>query len=134
AMHPPRLRRKAPAPRPPLTLPAGGRPEDAVEQHGRQAGVPGVRLPVLSGRVPSGPARLRALVAGPEAGGRLVAVERDWLLHPESEGRLRSQIQTALERFHRVNPLKPGMSREELRSRAGGADERIFAQLLGRLG
>jgi selenocysteine-specific elongation factor len=39
----------------------------------------------------------------------------------------------ALTAFHRANPLKPGMSREELRGRAGGADERVFAFLLSSL-
>src|SRR5262249_38792917 len=39
-----------------------------------------------------------------------------------------------LSAFHRANPLKPGMSREELRVRAGGADERVFAFLLSSLG
>jgi selenocysteine-specific elongation factor len=60
-------------------------------------------------------------------------VERDWFVHRESEERLRTQIQAALEHFHRANPLKPGMSREELRGRAGAAEERIFAHVLGRL-
>src|SRR5262249_33885959 len=32
--------------------------------------------------------------------------------------------------FHRVNPLRGGMSREELRGRAGAPDERVFAHLL----
>ena len=35
--------------------------------------------------------------------------------------------------FHRENPLRGGISREELRSRAGHAQERVFAQLLGAL-
>jgi selenocysteine-specific elongation factor len=46
---------------------------------------------------------------------------------------VRSQVLAALAEFHRANPLKPGMSREELRRRAGNTDERIFAHLLGRL-
>jgi selenocysteine-specific elongation factor len=130
---PPRFKRKAPALLAHLTLLADGAPEDVVEEHVRQVGGTGVRLALLSGRVPFGPDRLRGLLATLEGGGRVVAVERDWFLHRESEERLRAQVQTALEQFHRANPLKPGMSREELRGRAGAAEERIFAHVLTRL-
>jgi selenocysteine-specific elongation factor len=130
---PPRFKRKAPALLAHLTLLAEGAPEDVVEEHVRQVGGTGVRLALLSGRVPFGPDRLRGLLAGIEGNGRVVAVERDWFLHRESEERLRSQVQATLEQFHRANPLKPGMSREELRGRAGAAEERIFAHVLTRL-
>src|SRR5207245_1967513 len=66
--------------------------------------------------------------------GRVVAVDRDWFIHPDSFARLRTRVVEALAAFHRTNPLKPGMSREELRGRAGGADERVFAFLLSSLG
>jgi hypothetical protein len=35
-----------------------------------------------------------------------------------------------LEAFHAENPLRAGISREELRSRAGNAQERVFDQLV----
>src|SRR6185503_10138101 len=130
---PPRFKRRAPALVAHLTLLAEGAPEDVAEEHVRQVGTAGVRLAALSGRVPFGPARLRGLLEALEAAGRVVAVERDWYLHPESEARFRSQAVAALEEFHRGSPLKPGMSREELRRRAGDTDERVFAHLLGRL-
>jgi selenocysteine-specific elongation factor len=47
--------------------------------------------------------------------------------------RLRALAIGVLEQFHRANPLRPGISREELRGRAGGADEKVFAHLLGAL-
>jgi selenocysteine-specific elongation factor len=74
-----------------------------------------------------------ALLATLESNGRILAVERDWFLHREGEQRLRGQMRAMLEGFHRANPLKPGMSREELRGRAGAAEERVFAHVLGRL-
>ena len=130
---PPRFKRKGPALAAHLRLLAEGTPEDVVEEHVRQTGTAGVRLGVLSGRVPFGPGRLRELVTALETGGRIVAVERDWLLHGESDQRLGSLAMGALQEFHRANPLKPGMSREELRNRAGGAEDRVFAHVLGRL-
>ena len=130
---PPRFKRKAPALVAHLTLLAKGAPEDVVEEHVRQVGTAGVRLAALSGRVPFGPERLRAVLGALAESGRLLAVDRDWFLHPESAARVRSQALAALQEFHRVNPLKPGMSREELRHRAGDTEERVFAHLLGRL-
>jgi len=130
---PPRFKRRAPALVVHLRLLAEGTPEDVVEEHVRQVGPAGVRLAVLGGRVPFGPERLRSLLATLESNGRILAVERDWFLHGESEQRLRAQVQATLEAFHRANALKPGMSREELRGRAGAAEERVFTHVLGRL-
>ena len=130
---PPRFKLKAPPHLAHLTLLQQGSPEAVLEEHVRHAGASGVRLAALSGRVPFGPARLRALLDALLAAGRVLAVERDWFLHPEGFARLRERTVLALEAFHAANPLRPGMSREELRGRAGGADERVFAFLLSAL-
>ncbi len=127
---PPRFKRKAPALVAHLTLLRDGAPDAVVEEHIRHAGGAGVRVATLSGRVPFGPARLRALLESLQAAGRVAAVDRDWFVHPESLTRLRGLALAALEQFHRAFPLRPGMSREELRGRAGAADERVFGHLL----
>jgi selenocysteine-specific elongation factor len=130
---PPRFRRKGSALTERLTLLQTGTPAQVVEEHVRQAGAAGVRAAALSGRVPFGPDQLRSALAELAAGGRLVAIDRDWFVHPESYGRLRAQALGALEQFHHANPLRPGMSREELRGRAGAPDDRIYAHLLATL-
>ena len=127
---PPRFKRKAPALVAHLSLLRDGDPDVVVEEHIRHAGGAGVRVAALSGRVPYGPERLRALLEGLQAAGRVAAVDRDWYVHPESLERLRGLAVAALEQFHRAFPLRPGMSREELRGRAGAADERVFGHLL----
>ena len=127
---PPRFKLKAPTHLAHLKLLQEGSDEVVLEEHVRHVGASGVRLQTLSGRVPFGPAKLRGVLDGLVAGGRVLVVDRDWYLHPESFARLRALAVGALEAFHRANPLKPGMSREELRGRAGGADERVFASLL----
>jgi selenocysteine-specific elongation factor len=63
----------------------------------------------------------------------VTAVDRDWSLHADAVARLRGLITVALEQFHRAQPLRGGMSREELRVRAANADERVFAHVLGAL-
>jgi selenocysteine-specific elongation factor len=127
---PPRFKLKAPAHLAHVRLLAQGSPDTIVEEHVRHAGGVGVRVGPLSGRVPFGPERLRGLLDALQSGGRVVAIDRDWFVHPESLTRLRGLAVAALEQFHRASPLKPGMFREELRGRAGAADERVFAHLL----
>jgi selenocysteine-specific elongation factor len=131
---PPRFKRKGPALVAHLTLLQTGNPEAVLEEHVRHVGAAGVRLGTLAGRVPFGPAQLRGLLDALQAAGRVIAVDRDWFIHPDSFARLRSLVVEALAAFHHASPLKPGMSREELRSRAGAADERVFAFLLSSLG
>jgi selenocysteine-specific elongation factor len=127
---PPRFKRKAPALLAHLGLLERGSEAEVLEEHVRHAGASGLRLDALSGRVPFGLDRLRALLEDRLAGGALLAVDRDWFLHRETRERLRADLLRVLEDFHRRNPLKSGMSREELRGRAGGADERVFGHLL----
>jgi selenocysteine-specific elongation factor len=130
---PPRFKLKAPAHLAHLRLLAEGPPDAVVEEHIRHAGGGGVRTAALSGRVPFGPDRLRALLEGLQGAGRIVAIDRDWFVHPESLARLRELALAAIEQFHRAFPLRPGMSREELRGRAGAPDERVFAHLVAGL-
>jgi selenocysteine-specific elongation factor len=130
---PPRFKLKAPAHLAHVRLLAEGGPEAVVEEHVRHAGGGGVRVGPLSGRVPFGPERLRGLLEGLQKAGRIVAIDRDWFVHPESLDRLRGLALAALEQFHRTLPLRPGMSREELRGRAGARDERVFGHLLAAL-
>jgi len=128
---PPRLKR--PARLAHLKMLESGDPESVVEEQVRGAGVGGIRLPALVARVPFGPARTRALLDALAAAGKVTAVDRDWSLHADAVARLRALITGALEQFHRAQPLRAGMSREELRVRAANADERIFAHVLGGL-
>ncbi len=130
---PPRFKRKGPALVAHLSVLQTGSPEVVLGEHIRHVGAGGVRLTTLSGRVPFGPERLRALLGELQAAGQVISVDRDWFIHPESFTRLRGLVMDELAAFHRANPLRPGMSREELRGRAGAADERVFAFLLSSL-
>jgi selenocysteine-specific elongation factor len=131
---PPRFRRRGAALVAHLTLLREGTPEAVLEEHIRHVGVAGVRLGVLAGRVPFGPEQVRTLLVALQSDGRVLAVDRDWFVHRDSFARLRGLAVGALEQFHRAQPLRAGMSREELRGRAGGVEERVFAHLLSTLG
>jgi len=130
---PARTRLKAPARVAHLRTLETGTPDQVVEEHVRHAGVAGIRLAALAARVPFGPVTARRLLEALVAAGRVVAIDREWFVHADAVGRLRGLILTALERFHQAQPLRPGMSREELRGRGGAADERVFAHVLAAL-
>src|SRR5439155_26860101 len=89
---PPRFKRNAPALVAPLPLLQTGSPEAVLEEHIRHVGAGGVRLTTLSGRVPFGPERLRGLLEGLQAAGRVISVDRDWFIHPDSFARLRGLV------------------------------------------
>ncbi|MCI0545978.1 MAG: selenocysteine-specific translation elongation factor [Candidatus Rokubacteria bacterium] len=130
---PPRFKRRAPDLLAHLRLLEGGTPAQIVEEHLRQAGAQGLRAADLRARTPFAPAALRRLLEGLEAAGAVVAVDREWFIHRDASNQLRGQTLALLGDFHADNPLRPGISREELRSRAGHAQERVFAQLLSAL-
>jgi selenocysteine-specific elongation factor len=130
---PPRFKRKAPALLAHLELLEKSAPGQVVEEHLRQAGPAGIRAADLRARTPFGPERLRTLLEELSRSGDVIAVDREWYLHRDVHDRLRAQTLGLLESFHSDNPLRGGISREELRSRAGHAQERVFAQLLSGL-
>jgi selenocysteine-specific elongation factor len=127
---PPRFKRRTPALVSHLALLREGVPETVLEEHLRHLGAGGARLGALVGRVPFAPGRLRSLLEALQASGCVVAIDREWFVHRDAFGRLRDLAVGALQDFHRANPLRAGMPREELRSRAGAADERVFAHLV----
>jgi len=127
---PPRFKRKAPALQAHLSLLEAGSPAEVVEEHLKQSGAAGARLADLRARTPFGVERLRELLDGLARSGAVVAVDREWFLHRAASDRLRDETLGLLGSFHAENPLRGGISREELRSRAGNAQERVFAQLL----
>jgi selenocysteine-specific elongation factor len=130
---PPRFKRKAPALLAHLALLETGAPTEVLEEHLKQAGPAGARAADLRARTAFGPERLKTLLQELVQAGAIVAVDREWYLHREANERLRSQTLALLGAFHAENPLRTGISREELRSRAGNAQERVFSQLLASL-
>jgi len=98
-----------------------------------EAGACGIDAPRLAARLTVPLARLRAEIP---ASGSMVALGQDpvVVVSREALARLGEAGLAALEVFHRSNPLKAGMPREELRGRAFGdaplvAFERVLADL-----
>lgn len=103
-----------------------------IEEHILRVGPGGARTADLRARTSFGQAALRGLLADLTARRRVFLVDREWYVHADAAQRLRDEAVAALHAFHAREPLKPGMSKEELRTRLGGLDERVFLPLLDR--
>jgi selenocysteine-specific elongation factor len=115
------------------TLEAGA-PAAVLEAHIQRVGGGGARTSELRARTPFGPGALRGYLQDLVARERVLVVDREWYVHTEAAERLAREAAAALAAFHAREPLKPGMSKEELRTRLGGLEERIFLALLDRFG
>jgi selenocysteine-specific elongation factor len=109
-----------------------GAPAAVLEAHIERIGGGGARTAALRARTPFGPEALRALLQELVAGGRVLVVDREWYVHTEAAERLRREAEAELAAFHAREPLKAGMSKEELRTRLGTLEERVFLALLER--
>jgi selenocysteine-specific elongation factor len=109
-----------------------GAPAAVLEAHVQRVGGGGVRTAELRARTPFGPEALRGHLQDLVARGRVLVVDREWYVHTETAERLAREASEVLATFHAREPLKPGMSKEELRTRLGGLDERVFLALLDR--
>ncbi len=130
---PPRGRRKAAQRLVHLKLLEKGTPEEVIEELVSQAGQSGLQMGELGARTALGLERLKGLLDDLQRSGRLVQVERDRFIHQEVYPSISAKIREIVAAFHSENPLRLGMSREELRMRAGGIDEKVFTYVLGRL-
>jgi selenocysteine-specific elongation factor len=107
-------------------------PAAVLEAHVERVGGGGARVAELRARTSFGPAALRELLEDLVSRGRVLLVDREWYVHVETAERIRQEAATALAAFHDREPLKAGMSKEELRTRLGGLEERVFLALLER--
>ena len=109
-----------------------GAPAAVLEAHIQRVGGGGARTTELRARTPFGPDALRGYLQDLVARERVLVVDREWYVHTETVERLAREAATELATFHAREPLKPGMSKEELRTRLGGLEERVFLALLDR--
>jgi selenocysteine-specific elongation factor len=107
-------------------------PVVVLETHIQRVGGGGARPAELRARTAFGPDALRTLLQDLVARGRVLVIDREWYVHVETAERVRRDAEAVLEAFHAREPLKAGISKEELRNRLGGLEERVFLALLDR--
>ncbi|MFQ5693957.1 MAG: selenocysteine-specific translation elongation factor, partial [Nitrospinota bacterium] len=101
----------------------------------KEAGHKGLTLAELLPRTSAGRKELLGILEGLRKDGMAewIDAQAGWAAHRESLEDLESEMKRILERFHRENPLRAGISKEELRSRIPGAPDRVFGISLRRL-
>ncbi len=124
--------RRSPAVAARLRLLESEDPLAVLEAHILRVGGGGARTAELRARTAFGPEALRRHLQELVARGRVFVVDREWYVHADTAARLRDEAATVLAAFHAREPLKPGMSKEELRTRLGSLEERVFLALLDR--
>ena len=80
--------------------------------------------------------RISKILSGPISTGRIKVVESDSqrMLFAEIYDSLPERFQAILTRFHKENPIKPGLAREEIRAMLPhGIDPRLFQYLMNDL-
>jgi selenocysteine-specific elongation factor len=97
-----------------------------------QSGVNGISLSDLAGWIK---------IDQPELEREIMRLEKESvlmrtggrLIHSKAYEKFRDDLISMLDAFHKDNPLRPGMTREELRSVYRGVDQKIFEHLIGQI-
>ncbi len=102
----------------------------------KEAGGKGLALPELVPRTAAGRKGLIEIleILRKEGTVEWVDAQVGWAVHREALEDLESDIKKVLGRFHKENPLRPGIPKEELRTRIAGLPEKVFGIALRRLG
>jgi selenocysteine-specific elongation factor len=117
-----------------LAIRERGTPDELVSQAVQRGGLTPTRPAQLSSQLGIAPAELEPVVTQLLERGELIAGDGDALLSAAVVEAAENQVLDALAAYHRAQPLRVGMSREELRSRLSRViDARPFNFLLGRL-
>lgn len=130
---PPKRRRGREENRQVFALYRRGTAEDIALLHLREAGVAGLTSEELAVKVGQFGKRFRKLLEGPVSSRRIVVVdsERQRMVAAAVFDRVCGALLEILAVFHRENPMRTGLSREELRSRLhSGLDQRFFQLVL----
>jgi selenocysteine-specific elongation factor len=102
-----------------LTRIAHDTPENIISHHSRESGAQGVTFAELVILTNQPEKSLVQMIQNLIAGKRLIVTDKEnqVYIHPDTFESLRKEILVYLEEFHRSYPLRPGMSKEELKSK-----------------
>ena len=131
-VHSPRLRKPTPEAAELLRAMATATPDDRVELELRAAGPAGLARAELQMRVGATPKQVDATLSRLLSARKVVRFdpERGALIHSDQLGRLRTAAVEHVAAFHAENPLREGISREELRSRLGDVAPKLLHVVL----
>jgi selenocysteine-specific elongation factor len=135
-VNPPRHRRRQAAVLESLNTLEQGGPEDILSYYLAEAGPGGRSRAELEALLPWDPGELKKLLEKLTSQGRVILYDPEnqrYLLNDSAQD-LEGQISRHLAAYHKQNPLKPGLSKEELRRKLPPQMEvRLFNYLLAKL-
>jgi selenocysteine-specific elongation factor len=120
-----------------LKILLNGEPDGRIALHARLAGRQGLLPRDLPRLVPLPAKERQSRISSLLNNRTLMRIEKDTgrMLHAKVLEELFDQVKSLLSDYHKSQPLKPGMPREELKQRLGrGMDQKLFLQLIHRLG
>jgi selenocysteine-specific elongation factor len=135
-VNPPRHRRRQKELLAKLEILEKGTPEKILPVYLEEAGAGGRSRDELTALLPWDPGELAALLASLTKQGQVMKYdpERERYILTATARQLDQEIKSILSAYHHKNPLKPGLSKEELRRQLPPQLEvRLFNQLLGDL-
>lgn len=130
---PPKRRRFRESNRQVFDLYHTGSLEDIALLHLTEAGIAGLTLDALSVKMGQFGKRFKKVLEVPISSRRILVVESDRqrMIATDTFAALADKMQRLLAAFHQDNPMLPGLSKEELRTRLDpGLDQRLFQMLL----
>jgi selenocysteine-specific elongation factor len=111
-----------------------GTPEELVAEAVQRSGLTPVAPPALALQLGMPPDEVRSLVSGLKERGELVPLDGETVIHRHRLDAGEHQVTGVLANHHAAQPMRTGMSREELRSRLSRQmDAKAFNLVLGRL-
>jgi selenocysteine-specific elongation factor len=117
-----------------LTVKEQGTPAELLEEAVQRSGLTPTTPAKVGQQLGMPVEEARRLLNGLKEEGRLVAAEGEAVLHVHRVEAAENQLLAALREFHAAQPLRVGMSREELRSRLSRSmDAKGYTLILGRL-
>jgi len=106
--------------------------QEIIETKIRREGIYGISMGRLEGWMRGDVPDISASVAELSKKGRVLPLE-DHLVHADGLDIFRGRVLERLKKYHKDNPRKPGMPKEELRGLFPGLSVRVFSALLSRV-
>jgi selenocysteine-specific elongation factor len=117
-----------------LAVKEKGSPDELVAEAVQRSGLTPIAPQAVAHQLGMPPEEVRSLVEELKARGDLVPIEGETLVHRHRLDAAAHQVTGVLSAHHQAQPMRAGMSREELRSRLSRQMEpKGFALILGRL-
>ena len=101
---------------------------DKIAVKVKRSGIHGINISLIEGWIKAEIPSIRDAMKELREKGLLIQFE-DILIHKSALDAFRETIKKSMDDFHRKNPLKPGMLKEELRARVA-IDPRLFGNLM----